>query len=69
MFAGTDACVTPVLSWTEAAANEHLLARSTVVDRSTVSTRPHPRRGSPAPRPAPVGNPPKGTTPLDQIGW
>ncbi len=32
IFAGTDACVTPVLSWTEAASNEHLLARRTVID-------------------------------------
>ena len=29
IFAGTDACVTPVLTWTEAAENEHLRARST----------------------------------------
>ena len=32
IFAGTDACVTPVLTWTEAAANEHLRARSTLID-------------------------------------
>ena len=32
IFAGTDACVTPVLTWTEAAENEHLRARSTIVD-------------------------------------
>jgi alpha-methylacyl-CoA racemase len=68
VFAGTDACVTPVLSWTEAAANEHLVARSTVVTVDGVD------QAAPAPRfsrtpPAPVGTPPKGTTPLDQIGW
>ena len=33
IFAGTDACVTPVLTWTEAAQNEHLKARSTLVRR------------------------------------
>lgn len=31
VFAGTDACVTPVLSWAQAAENEHLAARSTIV--------------------------------------
>jgi alpha-methylacyl-CoA racemase len=33
VFAGTDACVTPVLTWAEAAANEHLRARSTLICR------------------------------------
>lgn len=32
-FAGTDACVTPVLSMTEAPRHPHLLARSTFADR------------------------------------
>src|SRR6476660_2190361 len=36
IFAGTDACVTPVLTWREAARNEHLRARSTVVDNNGV---------------------------------
>jgi alpha-methylacyl-CoA racemase len=68
VFAGTDACVTPVLSWTEAAANEHLVARSTLVTVDGVD------QAAPAPRfsrtpAASVGSPPKGTTPLDQIGW
>ena len=68
VFAGTDACVTPVLSWTEAAANEHLVARSTVLTVDGVD------QAAPAPRfsrtaPAAVGSPPKGTTPLEQIGW
>ena len=27
VFAGTDACVTPVLTWSEAAADEHLTGR------------------------------------------
>ncbi|MFY9921787.1 MAG: CoA transferase, partial [Mycobacterium sp.] len=68
IFAGTDACVTPVLTWTEAAENEHLKARSTVMDNDGVE------QAAPAPRfsrtPAgPVGTPPKGTTALDDIGW
>jgi alpha-methylacyl-CoA racemase len=68
VFAGTDACVTPVLSWTEAATNEHLKARSTVVTVDGVD------QAAPAPRfsrtpPAVGGTPPKGTTALDQIGW
>ena len=54
VFAGTDACVTPVLTWTEAAVNEHLLARSTIVASDGVD------QAAPAPRfsrtpPGPVG--------------
>jgi alpha-methylacyl-CoA racemase len=68
IFTGTDACVTPVLTWTEAAVNEHLRARSAVVDIDGVA------QAAPAPRfsrtPAgPVGTPPKTTTALDEIGW
>ena len=68
VFAGTDACVTPVLTWTEAAENEHLRARSTLVESDGVT------QAAPAPRfsrtPAgPVGTPPKGATALDKIGW
>ncbi len=68
VFAGTDACVTPVLTWTEAAQNEHLLARSTVMTAHGVE------QAAPAPRfsrtPAdPVGMPPQAATPLDEIGW
>jgi alpha-methylacyl-CoA racemase len=68
VFAGTDACVTPVLTWTEASENEHLRARSTVVDKDGVD------QAAPAPRfsrtpSGPVGKPPKDTTGLDEIGW
>jgi alpha-methylacyl-CoA racemase len=68
IFAGTDACVTPVLTWTEAARNEHLRARSTMVEANGVD------QAAPAPRfsrtpPGPVRTPPKGTTPIDGIGW
>ncbi|WNG92192.1 CaiB/BaiF CoA-transferase family protein [Mycobacterium sp. ITM-2016-00318] len=68
VFAGTDACVTPVLTWTEAAENEHLRARSTVLDNDGVE------QAAPAPRfsrtpSGPVGTPPKNTTALQEIGW
>ncbi|MCU1604144.1 MAG: CoA transferase [Modestobacter sp.] len=35
-FAGTDACVTPVLTFTEAAAHPHLLSRGTFVERDGI---------------------------------
>jgi crotonobetainyl-CoA:carnitine CoA-transferase CaiB-like acyl-CoA transferase len=68
IFAGTDACVTPVLTWREAAQNEHLRARSTLVTANGVD------QAAPAPRfsrtpPGPVGAPPQTTTPLDEINW
>ncbi|OBG28190.1 CaiB/BaiF CoA-transferase family protein [Mycobacterium sp. 852002-51057_SCH5723018] len=68
VFAGSDACVTPVLTWTEAATNAHLKARSTVITAHGVD------QAAPAPRfsrtPAgPVGPPPLTTTALDEIGW
>ena len=53
-FAGTDACVTPVLTWDEAAADQHLVARGTVVDvGGVVQAAPAPRFSRSAlPRPA-----------------
>ncbi|MBW0012248.1 CaiB/BaiF CoA-transferase family protein [Mycobacterium sp.] len=68
IFAGTDACVTPVLTWGEAAAAGHLRSRSTVITAHGVD------QAAPAPRfsrtPAgPVGPPPSTTTPLGDIGW
>lgn len=68
VFAGTDACVSPVLSWSEAAADDHLTARSTVITAHGVE------QAAPAPRfsrtPAgPVEPPPAATTPIDEINW
>jgi alpha-methylacyl-CoA racemase len=68
VFAGIDACVTPVLTWSEAATNDHLTARSTVITAHGVE------QAAPAPRfsrtPAgPVGPPPATTTPIAEIGW
>jgi alpha-methylacyl-CoA racemase len=68
VFAGTDACVTPVLTWSEAAGNDHLNVRSTVITAHGVE------QAAPAPRfsrtPAgPVGPPPAATTPITEIDW
>ncbi|WP_326545219.1 CaiB/BaiF CoA-transferase family protein [Mycolicibacterium sp. ND9-15] len=68
IFVGTDACVTPVLTWNEAAHNDHLRARSTLVRANGVD------QAAPAPRfsrtPAgPVGAPPQAATPITDIGW
>lgn len=68
IFAGTDACVTPVLTWAQASSNAHLRARSTLVDAHGVD------QAAPAPRfsrtPAgPVGAPPQDATPIDRIAW
>ena len=43
-FAGTDACVTPVLAFGEVAAHPHLAARSTIVERDGIA------QAAPAPR-------------------
>jgi alpha-methylacyl-CoA racemase len=68
IFAGADACVTPVLTWREAAHNEHLRARSTLVTFNDVD------QAAPAPRfsrtpSGPVGVPPPSTTPIEEIDW
>lgn len=68
IFAGTDACVTPVLTWTEAAEGEHMKVRSTIVHRNGFD------QAAPAPRfsrtpSGDTGPPPAQTTPLDEIGW
>lgn len=57
VFGGTDACVTPVLNFEEAARHPHLAARQTIVERGGV------RQSAPAPRlsrtPAAAGLPPE----------
>lgn len=67
IFAGTDACVTPVLTWSEAADGEHLRARETMVTRDGVD------QAAPAPRfsrtQSDLGVPPTSATPIDRIGW
>ena len=51
VFAGTDACVSPVLSLAEAPAHPHARSREAFVDVNGV-TQPARRRGSAGPRPA-----------------
>ncbi|GAS86666.1 CaiB/BaiF CoA transferase family protein [Mycolicibacterium brisbanense] len=68
VFAGTDACVTPVLTWGEAAENEHLRARSTLVSLDGVDQAAPAPRFSRTPAGTP-GTPPKGTTAIEDIGW
>jgi len=68
IFTGTDACVTPVLSWTEAASSEHLRARRTIVDvGGTPQAAPAPRFSRSAA--GPIGSPPQDATLLDEIDW
>ena len=61
-FAGTDACVTPVLSFGEAARDPHLTARETVITLDGIpQAAPAPRfsrtpPGTPSPPPAPGGD-------------
>src|SRR5581483_6992872 len=68
VFAGTDACVTPVLTWSEAAEAEHLRARATIVHQNGFD------QAAPAPRFSRTsvdefGPPPADTTPVEEIGW
>jgi len=68
IFIGTDACVSPVLTWSEAKQNEHLRDRGTIVDVNGVT------QAAPAPRfsrtpSGPIEAPPKDTTELADIGW
>ncbi|MDP7705980.1 MULTISPECIES: CaiB/BaiF CoA-transferase family protein [unclassified Mycobacterium] len=68
VFAGTDACVTPVLNWAEAACDAHLTGRSTVITAHGVEQAAPAPRFSRTPAP-PVGRSPAQTTALTEIGW
>jgi alpha-methylacyl-CoA racemase len=68
IFSGADACVTPVLTWSEAVDSEHLAARSTLIEIDGVI------QAAPAPRfsrtpTGPITAPPSTTTALGDIGW
>jgi len=68
VFAGSDACVSPVLSWTEAVASDHLRARSTIVERGgTLQAAPAPRFSRTTS--AEIGVPPTQPTAIDAIDW
>ncbi|WP_456599079.1 CaiB/BaiF CoA transferase family protein [Blastococcus sp. SYSU DS0616] len=68
LFAGTDACVTPVLSYEEAAVHPHLVARGTYAELGGVQqASPAPRFSRTAP-PPPVAPPaPGGTTAVEVL--
>ncbi len=68
IFAGTDACVTPVLTWAEAARDAHLTGRSTVITAHGVEQAAPAPRFSRTPAP-PVKPPPATTTAVTEIGW
>jgi alpha-methylacyl-CoA racemase len=65
VFAGTDACVTPVLSFAEVPAHPHLAARGTIVERDGVA------QAAPAPRfsrtPTTVPDAPRAPEPVEQV--
>ncbi|ORB49840.1 carnitine dehydratase [Mycobacteroides saopaulense] len=68
IFIGTDACVSPVLTWAEAKQNAHLRDRGTIIDVNGAT------QAAPAPRfsrtpSGPIAAPPKDTTELADIGW
>jgi alpha-methylacyl-CoA racemase len=68
IFAGTDACATPVLTWSEAAEGEHLIARGTIVHRNGFD------QAAPAPRFSRTsvdefGPPPTDTTSIEDLDW
>ena len=68
IFAGTDACVTPVLTWQEAARSEHLRARDTLVTAHGVDQAAPAPRFSRTPAP-PVRRPPLQASAIDEIDW
>ena len=67
IFAGIDACVTPVLTWSEAPGSAHLTARSTMIDdHGIIQAAPAPRFSRTSA--GPVGPLPL-KTPLAEINW
>ena len=68
IFGGTDACVTPVLTWSEVSDGGHLRDRSTIVHRNGFD------QAAPAPRFSrtsvdDIEPPPTDPIALDEIGW
>ncbi|MCL9793346.1 CaiB/BaiF CoA transferase family protein [Frankia sp. AgKG'84/4] len=66
VFAGTDACVTPVLTFTEALTDPHLAARATFVTVDGVDQPAPAPRFSRTPAAAPVG-PSQTITPIERV--
>jgi alpha-methylacyl-CoA racemase len=67
IFAGTDARVTPVLPWSEAANDMHITARATVINTNGVEQAAPVLRFSRTPAGS-LGSPPAATTSLDELG-
>ncbi|WP_405485991.1 CaiB/BaiF CoA transferase family protein [Nocardia sp. NBC_00511] len=66
LFDGVDACVTPIRTWTDAAADEHLRARGSLVEiDGMLQPAPAPRFSRTAP-PTPAA-PPTEFTPLGEV--
>lgn len=67
IFVGTDACVSPVLTWAEASGNEHIAARGSLVELDGVTQH------APAPRfsrtPADAPTPPAGEATDIETVW
>lgn len=67
IFEGSDACVAPVLTWTEATQDSHLRARGTMVDANGFV------QAAPAPRfsrtPGHIGPLPPAPVTLDDVQW
>jgi alpha-methylacyl-CoA racemase len=59
LFEGTDACVAPVLTWTEAPSHPHIRARGTLIERDGVVQPAPAPRFSRTPGAIPAGDPPE----------
>jgi alpha-methylacyl-CoA racemase len=67
IFAGTDACVTPVLTWSEAALNDHMRVRSTLVEQNGVVQSGRAPRFSRTY--SNIVDPPSAQIKLSDVGW
>lgn len=70
-FAGSDACVTPVLSYAEATMHPHLVERATLIEIGGVMQAAPAPRFSRTPTSRPTEPPPPGSTSVDEVldGW
>ena len=70
VFDGTDACVTPVLDYREAAGHPHLAARGSVTrDGGRLASGPAPRFAGAGPAGRPAAEPPVTTAAEVRAGW
>jgi alpha-methylacyl-CoA racemase len=66
IFTGTDACVTPVLTFDEAGENEHIAARGSLIELDNVTQHAPAPRFSRTPNGVPTP-PPTEATPIETI--